>query len=438
MPRNPLRVFSDRGIAGRLARGWSGALGVNVVAGLFGFGLHLLLTNSFASAETYGVYVYVVAWIRILVLLSKLGFDRASLKFVATYRAQESWPLLRGFMIRSHQIVALSGLTFMIATMVGVRLFSGRIDPLVAAAFLVGALMLPTHTLLDLQVATLRGFKKVVQALAPRDLLRPMLVGGLVLLIGVSGRQLTPNLGLALTVGASLIALATTTFFLRRTTPREARGIDSEFETRMWSRTAIGLLMVSGFNLLGRQIDTVMLGAMIGPEAAGIYAIPSKVVNLIGLGLGAVNVIMAPIIAQLFVQDRKKELQYAVTLASRFIFLFTFLASGFILIANRWILGLFGAEFVAGSTILTVLTVGQIINALAGSVGLLMTMTGHEREAARIVGGSVVLNVALNYLLIPHYGAVGAAAATALAFAVWNVIMIVYVRRNLGINPVLR
>jgi O-antigen/teichoic acid export membrane protein len=439
MPKYLPRVFSDRGVAGRLARGWSGALGVQAVAGLFGFGLHLLLTNAFSSAGSYGVYVYVIAWIRILKLFAKLGYDRAALKFVATYRAKEEWPLLRGFLSRSHQIVGLAGVAVTIVVILASRtVFVGRVDPVVASAFVFGALLLPTMTLLDLQAATLRGFNLVVQALAPREVLRPFLVGALVLLAVLTGRELTPNLGLALTLAASLGVLTTTGILLRRSVPPEVRGIDSEYETGMWTRTAIGLLMVSGFNLLGRQIDTVMLGAMLDPEAAGIYSIPSKVVNLIGMGLQAVNVIMAPIIAQLFAQNRREELQQAVTLASRLIFVFTFVAATFIFIGNRWILSLFGDDFVAGSSILVVLTIGQIVNALAGSVGLMMTMTGHERQAARIVGASVVLNIVLNYLLIPIYGAVGAAAATAVAVAAWNFTMIVFVRKNLGINPMLR
>ena len=52
-----------------------------------------------------------------------------------------------------------------------------------------------------------------------------------------------------------------------------------------------------------------------------------------------------------------------------------------------------------------------------------------------IVAVTAALNVALNLLLIPSYGMAGAAAATAVTTAVWNLAMLVYGWRVLHINP---
>nr|WP_277879386.1 polysaccharide biosynthesis C-terminal domain-containing protein [Coleofasciculus sp. FACHB-712] len=95
---------------------------------------------------------------------------------------------------------------------------------------------------------------------------------------------------------------------------------------------------------------------------------------------------------------------------------------------------LFGSSFVEGLPALVILTVGQMVNALSGSVGFLMTMTGHQREAALIIGSSAILNVVLNAALIPYLGINGAALSTALTTALWNIIMLVYVNKQLKIN----
>jgi O-antigen/teichoic acid export membrane protein len=64
-----------------------------------------------------------------------------------------------------------------------------------------------------------------------------------------------------------------------------------------------------------------------------------------------------------------------------------------------------------------------------------MTMTGLERQAARIMGVIVVLNLLLNGVLIPQFGIAGAALATACSTAVWNLAMLITVWRRRRLNP---
>jgi O-antigen/teichoic acid export membrane protein len=66
-----------------------------------------------------------------------------------------------------------------------------------------------------------------------------------------------------------------------------------------------------------------------------------------------------------------------------------------------------------------------------------MTMTGHHRPAARIVGASAVLNLTLNVILIPRFGIAGAGMATAASIVLANLGMVIFVRRKLGFDPTL-
>ena len=51
------------------------------------------------------------------------------------------------------------------------------------------------------------------------------------------------------------------------------------------------------------------------------------------------------------------------------------------------------------------------------------------------MGVSVVMNILLNILLIKDYGIEGVAIATAVSMAAWNLIMLYYLRKKTGINP---
>jgi O-antigen/teichoic acid export membrane protein len=57
-------------------------------------------------------------------------------------------------------------------------------------------------------------------------------------------------------------------------------------------------------------------------------------------------------------------------------------------------------------------------------------MTRHEKLAAWTFTGAAVVNVVANYLLIPRYGAQGAAAATAASVALVGLGMWIFARRH--------
>jgi O-antigen/teichoic acid export membrane protein len=112
-----------------------------------------------------------------------------------------------------------------------------------------------------------------------------------------------------------------------------------------------------------------------------------------------------------------------------------------IVLFGKTILGLFGPGFIIAYVPLVILLTGQTINAMSGSVGFLMTMTGYEKQAAWIIGTGATANIALNAVLIPLFGILGAARilgaaiATASTTALWNVAMLIFVRKRLGIDP---
>ena len=116
------------------------------------------------------------------------------------------------------------------------------------------------------------------------------------------------------------------------------------------------------------------------------------------------------------------------------------LAGALPVVALFWIYGkdivilVFGGEFREACTPLVILSLGQLINAAAGSVGFILNMTGHERDTAVGVTIAAAVNIVLNWLLIPRYQAVGAAWATGVSLMVWNVLLVYAVYRRTGLQ----
>ena len=136
----------------------------------------------------------------------------------------------------------------------------------------------------------------------------------------------------------------------------------------------------------------------------------------------------------MFAQNKHRELQSLV----RSIILLTLCTSlgvAVVLIGfGRIILGFFGPEYVAGYPVLVVLIMGHLVLWSFASLSEVLSMTGHEKATAMVFGCSAVLNLVLNAILIPEFGLIGAAAATATSMALITVPVMVLARRRLGIS----
>ncbi|UCG77254.1 MAG: polysaccharide biosynthesis C-terminal domain-containing protein [Nitrospirota bacterium] len=106
-----------------------------------------------------------------------------------------------------------------------------------------------------------------------------------------------------------------------------------------------------------------------------------------------------------------------------------------LVVLSKELLGLFGGAYQEGGTALIMLCVAQVVNIVSGSGGIALIMTGHERDAATAMGLAAILAVIMNIVLIPVWGINGAAAAAAMSMVAWNIIMVLLVRRRLGLDP---
>ena len=81
------------------------------------------------------------------------------------------------------------------------------------------------------------------------------------------------------------------------------------------------------------------------------------------------------------------------------------------------------------------LCVANFIASLVGILaGFMLTLTGHQRQAAVIVVGSAVVNLALSLTLTHVFGSVGTATATAATTLLRSGVLAIYVWKLLGVR----
>jgi O-antigen/teichoic acid export membrane protein len=87
---------------------------------------------------------------------------------------------------------------------------------------------------------------------------------------------------------------------------------------------------------------------------------------------------------------------------------------------------------------MVVLALGFLGSSIAGPAAIVLNMTGHQDASARTYAVVALANVALNAVLIPRLGIVGAALATALTTTAGSAWLYRLVRRGLRVDPTLR
>ena len=409
---------------------------LRIVAVALALLVELLLTRTLGQ-EQYGVLSIGLSWLLLLSILASLGMDTALVRFVPADLAHGRNALAIQRIRYALRAMATGGVVVGVVFAASVWASRPGSPSTQAPVLLIMALLVPIQTINLHRVGILQALKQPVLALLPDQVIRFGSFTLLLLTLPYVVSQATAVHG-GWATGVSLVAaLAAGQLFLRRLVPRTNPTETFEFKPRtLWS-TAIPLGWMTFMGLFASRADPAIIGWLSGPEEAALFSLADRISSLLLFGLVAVNAIAAPLISELWATGKKEELQRVLSKAAVGIALYTLPLGAAILIAAPFVLPFFGPGFKATFTPLCWLVAGQSMNALAGSVGYLMTMTGNHRKAAQILTVAAVLKIGLNLVLVPIWGATGAAIGSVIMLGGWNGALLYVVIKKLGVDPTL-
>jgi len=195
---------------------------------------------------------------------------------------------------------------------------------------------------------------------------------------------------------------------------------------------ALPMLLISSSHLINHNINVLILGRFLSEEMVGYYHIASKFTGLILFGLQAVNTVAAAKFSEFHSLSDKKSLKRSAKMATMPVFVMAFFISLLLILFGKTLLSFYGEGFVQAYPVLVIGAVAKLINAGTGSVGWLLNMSGNQKLYMRIVVLSAILNIALNLILIPRFGIIGAAVSAGAAGVFTNLTAFVFVRIKLG------
>jgi O-antigen/teichoic acid export membrane protein len=409
------------------------ALTIRVASAALLYFSQVLLARWMGPFE-YGVFVFVWVWVLILGGLGPIGMSTSAIRFIPHYRQRRRLPLLRGFLVASRLVAVSVSLVFMLAGLAGLYAFGDRLESYYLIPALIILFALPAYTLVDVQDGIARGFGWIGIALIPPYIVRHGLILAGVFAAFMLGFEVDAVTAAIAAVAACWIAALAQSVVLRRRISQIVPAGPRRARLWPWIAAALPVLLVLSFDLLLQYTDVLMLAHFHGPEQVGMYYAALRTIGLVSFIHFAVAAASAPHFSRHRAAGDEDALRKAVRDAVTWTFWPSVLVAGGLLALGKPLLWLFGPEFTDAYPAMFLLAAGLLIRASMGPAEYVLNMLGEQKACAFALCFGALLNVGLNFALVPAHGMLGAAIGTAIAMAFSSIVMFVLARRNLGLT----
>ena len=238
--------------------------------------------------------------------------------------------------------------------------------------------------------------------------------------------QLNLNNVLLSVVAATFVSIVVGTVLKRvEQKSRSVTALDMH-ELPTWQKAWRHYLVIQAVGVASAKFPLLIVGILTVSEEAGQYRAAESIATLLALLVAIANAFLGPLVTRLYNQNRLEDLQKTMQLISRAALLVALpLFALLILGEERLISFIYGDEFGAAYFVMIVLLVGMLVKIACGSVALLLNMTGHENIISKSLGWAFLASIVLCFILVPIYGALGAAIAASSSMMMWHIIQLV-------------
>lgn len=419
-----------------LTKAFNGSALVKIGNLSLGFFLTLVLAR-LLSPEGYGIYSFVFALITLAAIPAQMGIPEVVIRETAKFHAGENWDKLKQLWRWSFLAVLTTASIAIFISLISYFLFASGVNPVYKSTFFWGLFLLPFMAFSSLRGAMLSGLRRVVIGQLPDSILRPAALIFLVLIYVALGSEISPADVMFYHVIAAIFAFLIGSIFLLKAAPSEIKHkIINNTSTLDWTKSAIPLALISGMYVINQQLDILFLGWLSTSENVGIYKVISQIGAFVIFGQQMVRGVIGPEISRCWSQNNLIQLEKVVQHAVKITFGIAIIVSLIFLIFGKPLLRiLFGEEYSTGYLAMIILCGGQLINACFGSLGNILSMSGHAKLSLIPLILSIIINCLLNILLIPMWGLEGAATAAAISIMIWNFMLWRIVKSKINIRP---
>lgn len=385
----------------------------------------------------FGLFSAAYAGASLVSFFASVGQQSVVLRFWPQYAGAGQRGVANSLMLRSI-LVAVGGLAATSAGLVLVGMLPGfsvatpEWLPLCCAA----ALLSLALGWSEFASGAFRAKSVLVGALLPRDVVWRALVlvvtGGLYVTHG-STDAVTVTL---LTAGLLLLSVLPQAALLLCDTLRLERTPLSLEQKREFRSVTLGLWGATSLPPALGQVSTLLVAAILGPEAAGAVFVADRTTRVVLLALTGINQALAPEISGAYYSGDTEHVQRITSLTALGASVVAVLTLAVFAVFGPFILRIFDPAYATPGThaVLIIFALGASFAAACGPIELLSHLTGLQNSLLKVLVVVNAIGLCVTALATWWFGPPGAAASIAGTLIVWNSISVGIAKRRIGID----
>jgi O-antigen/teichoic acid export membrane protein len=368
----------------------------------------------YLSVSDFGIYTTITVFLAFGSLFADFGMSQVIVRDIAQGRDSGRAVLPNAVLIALSLATLTWGGLILLAVVFN---YPGRVQGLLLVA---GAALL-FNVVAQLSAATVRAFERM-EILAAVNSGGAIVSSALGILLLEMGKGLSAQVGL-IVASAAVIALSLSVIVHFRFVRFSLTFRAAVCRRILWETLPIAILL--GCNIVLTKSDLVMLSKMQDMAAVGIYGASVKLIDSLDIFATSALGALLPFMAAQWSQSSTSALRNYQQALRVFIVLGMAVTVGVFMLSGDIVALVFGASYQATTPSLRILIWALFFNFLSGPVGLFL-LVSRERlfHVIPYVLGITALSLALNLLLIPHYGYIGASGVRVLISALLFVVKI--------------
>jgi len=423
---NSLKVIAKGGII--LLAGAS-------ISKILGYIYRIIVANM--GSEYYGLISLGLAFLGILTTISLLGLNNAVLRYIPFFRGKDDYSRIKGTIIYTLKTtliisILISFVLFFFLDSIAINIFHNA-DLGIVLKILV--FVIPLGVINNILYMVFKGFEKVKYEVYTKNILENVvkIIFTLIVILFFTDKII----GLSLAIVISTVLTTIFGFYLmeKKVFSILKTKIQSQYLNKELLLYSFPLLLTSVFPLIFNWFDSIMLGYFKDVSTVGIYNAAMPTAQLLYLIPYSLSGLFIPVLTKLYSQNKQFLFNRIYQILNKWILLLNLLIFGLFLLFSKTILSVFGQEYIQASTVLIILSIGFILNySLINSTHLFMI---HKKSKVILINSLIVsiLSIILNIILIPPYGIVGAAIATAITQIILRGLFIIESYILFKLNP---
>ncbi len=416
----------------------SGVILVGTFIGmLFDILLKKVLTSHLSPAD-FGTYSLALTVISITGAVATLGLNEGVPRYIAFFRGSNEEQKIHELIISAIMMGLIAGLLAMLVSPVLFQHLAGNgfdVQGKILSVVKILIFTIPFTILLNLTVAIYRGFDRTSVNMYFYNIIRPvslLVFASTAVFLGSSlrGVVFSDLLSMILTFGIMSV------YFLRRPPVKPQWSLKFSEPTRQLIRYSFPLLISATLINLMTWTDTIVLGYFKSTQVVGIYCAVIPLIGFLTLIINSMGFVYIPVASRLWGENKTQLIGPIYQIMTKWCFMLTFPIFALLFIYPELILTkLYGAEYASGAIVLRILSLGFVTNSYLGFRYQTIIASGDSNFLMKCSVASAGINAFLNFVLVPQYGMVGAAIASAVSFASIEVLMALRLWKKQNMHP---